>query len=97
MIATPRPIAIAPAGATLPHAGVIATRPATAAVAPPRAVGFPRCIHSIAAHATTAIEAAVPVFRKASVASGLAESALPALKPNQPVHRSPAPIRQSGR
>jgi hypothetical protein len=39
------PIAIAPAGSTLPQAGVIATRPATAAVAAPRAVGLPRWIH----------------------------------------------------
>ena len=76
---------------------MIATRPATAAVAPPRAVGLPRCSHSIAAHATTAVEVAVLVLRKASAASGLALSALPALKPNQPVHSRPAPIRHSGR
>src|SRR5262245_61238422 len=86
-----------PNGDTLPQAGVMATRPAPAAVAPPSAVGLPRCIHSIAAHTTTAVEAAVLVLRNASVASGLALSALPALKPNHPVHRSPAPIRQSGR
>src|SRR6476659_6342134 len=94
---TPTPTQIAPIGETLPHAGVIATRPATAAVAPPRAVGLPRCSHSIAAHATTAVEVAVLVLRKASAASGLALRALPALKPNQPVHSRPAPIRQSGR
>src|SRR5688572_2129633 len=90
-------MAMAPAGETLPHAGVIATRPATAAVAPPSAVGLPRWSISITAHATTAVEAAVLVFRNASVASGLALSALPALKPNQPVQSRPAPIRQSGR
>src|SRR5258705_356361 len=50
---TPKPTAIAPIGETLPQAGVIATRPATAAVAPPSAVGLPRCIHSIAAPAMT--------------------------------------------
>src|SRR5262245_37981778 len=88
---------MAPAGATLPQAGVMATRPATAAVAPPSAVGFPRCSHSMAAHTTTAVDAAVLVLRKASVASGLALSALPALNPNHPVHRRPAPTRQSGR
>ncbi len=97
MIATPTPIAMAPSGDTFPHAGVIATSPATAAVAPPSAVGFPRCSHSISAHATIAVEAAVLVLRNASVASGLALSALPALKPNQPVHSNPAPIRHSGR
>src|SRR2546428_814371 len=97
MTDTPTPVQIAPIGPTLPHAGVMATRPATAAVAPPSAVGLPRWTHSINAHVTTAVEAAVPVLRKASVASGLALSALPALKPNQPVHRRPAPIKQSGR
>src|SRR5689334_17718481 len=88
---------MAPMGLTFPHAGVIATRPATAAVAPPSAVGFPRCSHSTSAQATTAGEAAVLVLRNASAASGLALSALPALKPNQHVHRRPAPITQSGR
>src|SRR6185369_10578091 len=91
------PTPIEPIGLTLPHAGVIATRPATAAVAPPSAVGFPRWSHSMMAHATTAVDAAVLVFRKASAASGLALSALPALKPNQPVQSRPAPMRQSGR
>src|SRR5262245_32915562 len=94
---TPAPTAIEPIGLTLPQAGVIATSPATAAVAAPSAVGLPRCIHSIALHTTTAVEVAVEVLRKASVASGLAESAEPALKPNQPAQRRPAPIRHSGR
>src|SRR5437016_197882 len=89
MTDTPTPVQIAPIGPTLPHAGVMATRPATTAVAPPSAVGLPRWTHSINAHVTTAVEAAVPVLRKASVASGLALSALPALKPNHPVHRRP--------
>src|SRR4029079_19013357 len=97
MIETPVPIQIAPIGDTLPHAGVIATRPATAAVAPPSAVGFPRWSISISAHATTAADAAVLVFRKASAASGLALSALPELNPNHPAHRRPAPTRHSGR
>ena len=88
---------IAPSGETLPHAGVIATRPATAAVAAPSAVGLPRCSHSIAAQVTTAIEAAVLVLVNASAARPLALSALPALKPNQPAHSRPAPIRHSGR
>src|SRR5215470_2075248 len=86
-----------PIGDTLPHAGVMATRPATAAVAPPSAVGLPRCIHSMNVQATTAVDVAVPVLRNASAASGLALSALPALKPNHPTHSSPAPTRHSGR
>src|SRR5215831_10827331 len=97
MIETPMPIAIAPTGETLPHAGVIATRPATAAVAAPSAVGLPLRIHSMATQVITAVEVAVLVFRNASDASPLAESALPALKPNQPTQSRPAPIRHSGR
>src|SRR5262245_16906004 len=97
MIDTPPPTSSEPSGDTAPQAGVIATRPATAAVAPPSAVGLPRCSHSIAAHVTTAIEVAVLVLVNARAASPLALSALPALKPNQPVHSSPAPIRHSGR
>ena len=57
--ATPAPTQIAPIGETLPQAGVMATRPATAAVAPPSAVGFPRCSCSITAQTTTAVDAAV--------------------------------------
>src|SRR4029450_3250150 len=91
------PTAIDPIGLTLPQAGVIATRPATAAVAAPSAVGLPRCIHSIAPQGSVAVDAAVLVFRNASVASGLALKALPALKPNHPAHSRPAPARQSGR
>src|SRR5262245_33483691 len=97
MIETPPPTTIEPSGETLPHAGVIATRPATAAVAAPSAVGLPRCSHSIAAQVTTAVAVAVLVFVNATAASPLALSALPALKPNQPVHSRPAPIRHSGR
>ena len=59
VLATPKPIARAPPGLTKPQAGVIATSPATAAVAAPRAVGLPRWIHSIAAQERVAIEAAV--------------------------------------
>jgi hypothetical protein len=49
------------------------------------------------AHVTTAADAAVLVLRNARAESGLAESALPALKPNQPVHRRPAPMMHRGR
>ena len=78
------PIQIAPKGVTLPHAGVIATRPATAAVAPPRAVGLPRWSDFEEGPRDDRRDAAVLVFRNARVASGLALSALPALNPNQP-------------
>src|SRR5271157_4040358 len=94
---TPNPTAMEPMGLTLPHAGVMATRPATAAVAIPSAVGLPRWSHSIAAQVMTAVDVAVLVLRNASDASGLALRALPALKPNQPNHRRPAPVTQKGR
>src|SRR6185369_2895094 len=51
----------------------------------------------MSAQTTTAVEVAVLVLRNARPASGLAESALPALNPNQPVHSRPAPIMHSGR
>src|SRR5215468_6522397 len=94
---TPAPTAIEPIGDTLPQAGVMATRPATAAVAAPRAVGLPRWIHSIPTQVMSAAEVAVLVFMNASAASGLADSALPELKPNHPTQSRPAPIRHSGR
>src|SRR4029453_5517157 len=97
MIATPPPTHIEPSGPTLPQAGVMATSPATAAVAPPNPVGLPRGKTSNRAHTPTAVDVAVLVLRKAKAASGLALSALPALNPNHPVHSKPAPIKQSGR
>src|SRR6267378_5018345 len=51
---TPRPIANAPEMPTLPAAGVIATRPATAPEAAPSIDGLPFTIHSPAVHDNTA-------------------------------------------
>src|SRR2546427_12695593 len=81
---------------TYPDAGVIATSPTTRPVAAPTAVAFPVRNQSRQAHVTMAIAAAVLVLVKASAASPLAARADPALKPNQPNHRSPAPSRTSG-
>src|SRR5262249_46681054 len=84
-------------GPTYPDAGVMATRPATAPEAAPRTVGLPRVAHSVNIQPSAAADAAVLVARNALAASPLASSALPALKPNQPNHSSPAPITVIGR
>ena len=91
------PIASAPIGPTLPAAGVIATRPATAPEAAPSIEAWRVMSHSAADHAMTAPAVASRVLRKASAAELPASSAEPALKPNQPTHSSEAPIIVSTR
>src|SRR5204863_3314735 len=77
---------------TLPAAGVIATRPATAPDAAPSMDGLPLNIHSANIHDSTAQAVARKVFMNARAAEPLASSAEPALKPNQPNHSMAAPI-----
>src|SRR5215469_12660621 len=89
----PRPMITDEIGPTKPEAGVIATRPATTPLATPRVVGLPRTNHSRMTHPRAPAAAPVFVATKAETARPLAASALPALKPNQPAHRSPAPAR----
>src|SRR5204863_4185255 len=91
------PMTMAAIGPTKPQAGVMTTSPATAPEAVPRAVGFPRSIHS--ANIQPSAPAAAPelVERKALAARPEASRALPALKPNQPNQSSPAPMIVSGR
>ena len=84
-------------GPTNPDAGVIATKPATAPLAAPSTVGFPRYIHSTAIQASAAAAVAVLVTTNALVASAPAATALPALKPNHPNQRSDAPSTVIGR
>src|SRR5262249_942109 len=84
-------------GVTKPDAGVIATRPATAPLAAPSAVGFPRLIHSASIQLSVAAAVAVLGATNAETASPFDASALPALKPNHPNHRSAAPVIVSGR
>ena len=79
-------------GATYPAAGVIATSPATSPEATPSAVGFPRCRHSTTSHPMAPPAAPRCVVMKARAASCPLASALPALKPNQPNQRRPAPV-----
>src|ERR1051325_10196385 len=84
-------------GVTKPAAGVTATRPATAPEAPPSIVGLPLRIHSAAIQPSVAAAAAVLVLTNAVAASSLDDTALPALKPNQPTHSSEAPMTENGR
>src|SRR3954451_22882362 len=87
-----RPMTNAPGMPTLPAAGVIATRPATAPEAAPSIEGLPLKIHSANIHDNTAQAVARKVFMKASAAEPFASSAEPALNPNQPNHSIAAPI-----
>src|SRR5207245_6749721 len=82
---------MAPMTLTNPEAGVIATRPATAPAAAPRALGCRLCHQLTVNQVRAAIAVAVFVTTKALVASWPAATALPALKPNQPNQRRLAP------
>src|SRR5215210_899183 len=92
-----RPMTNAPETPTLPAAGVIATRPATAPDAAPSMDGFPLNSHSPKVHESTAHAVARNVLMNASAAELPASRAEPALKPNQPTHSRDAPIIVSGR
>src|SRR3989442_1116709 len=93
----PPPSAYAETGRKEPEAGVMAPTPAPAPEAAPSTVGLPRVAHSVNIQPSAAADAPVLVARNALTARPLASSALPALKPNQPNHRSPAPITVMGR
>ena len=80
---------------TKPEAGVMVARPATMPEAAPSTLGLPLSNHSIAAQLSAAAAAEKCVAAKALVASSPALTALPALKPNQPTHSRPVPIRLS--
>src|SRR5512142_627388 len=83
-------------GPTNPAAGVIATRPTTIAVAAPTAVALRLRERSRSVQTTSVPAGASIVLVNASAADALAPSALPALNPNQPNHRSPAPSSVNG-
>src|SRR5215207_966908 len=90
-------MASADIGVTKPEAGVMPTSPATAPEIAPSAVGLPVRTHSAATHPRVAAAAAKCVATNALVARLPAESALPALNPNQPTHSMHAPTRLSTR
>src|SRR4051812_2622506 len=90
------PIRIEAMGVTKPEAGVIATIPATAPEAAPTALVFLVCIQEMSIQVTIAAQVAVLVTTKALDARKLAPRALPALNPNQPNQRRPAPRTTKG-
>src|SRR5262245_27845699 len=90
------PRRIAFIGLMKPAAGVIATRPTTIAVAAPTAVALPDRITSRNVQTTSVAAGASIVVMKARPAIGLAASALPALKPNQPNQSRPGPSNTNG-
>ncbi len=83
-------------GLTSPAAGVIATSPTTIAVAQPTAVGLPERIPSRNVQTTSVAAGASIVVTNARLAMPFAPSALPALNPNHPNQRSPAPSSVNG-
>ena len=87
----------APEALTAAHAGVIATKPATTPEAAPRLVACPSRSFSTRSHANTAAAVAPIVLRRAKPAVPFDAIADPALKPNQPNHKRPAPSITSGR
>src|SRR5262245_55479133 len=92
MIPAAAPITRPATGVTNPDAGVIATNPQTAPDIPPSTLGLPVSCHSIANHPNVPAAAAKCVAAKALVESEPADSALPALNPNQPTQSMQAPM-----
>src|SRR3989344_7034355 len=91
-----KPITIAADTSTKPEAGVIATKPQTAPIAIPVAVGFPFIIQSYIIQLRAANAAATFVTTNALTARPLAASAEPALNPNHPNHKRVAPRITNG-
>src|SRR5215475_13098836 len=91
------PIINAPRGSTKPDAGVIATKPATAPEMIPSTLGLFFAIHSANIQERAAVAVAIWVTAMAIPALPLAATADPALNPNQPTHKSDAPMTLSTR
>src|SRR5262245_40199779 len=86
------PTARAAIGLTNPDAGVMPTKPATAPELAAGTVGLPCRNHSTHLQPSAAAPAPKCVATNALEASLPAETALPALKPNQPTHSRQAPV-----
>ena len=94
--AATRPMMIADVVVTYPAQGVTVASPATAPVTPPRTVGWPSCRCSSSSQTSMAAAAAMWVLTRAWAATPSALSPSPALNPNQPNQRIPAPMITSG-
>src|SRR5208337_1577456 len=92
--AAPNPMTIALTTLTKPAAGVMAASPAMAPDAAPSNVTLPKRTYSMSIYISKAVAAEVFVTINAEVASCPAARADPALKPNQPNQRSPAPMME---
>src|ERR1035437_4373876 len=92
IIDTTTPIIIAPETPTNPAAGVIAANPAIAPVLMPITVGFLSINQSNSTQVMAAVAPATCVTISAFTANPSAANPLPALNPNQPTQRRPAPI-----
>src|SRR3954467_8865395 len=84
---------IAAGTVTNPEAGVIVANPATIPEATPSTLGCPFKYHSVRPQLSAAAAAEKCVAANAFEARPPALTALPALKPNQPTHNNPAPIK----
>ena len=87
----------ADSGVTKPAAGVIATSPPTRPEHSPSSVALPRTTYSASDQARAPALAAMWVTASASAARLSPASDEPALKPNQPIHSSAAPIMVKAR
>ena len=83
-------------GVRMLHAGVMATRPATAPEAAPIEVALPSLIFSTISQPSVAAAGAASVLIHAVAATPSTAASEPALKPNQPNQSSEAPSRVSG-
>src|SRR3984893_1735946 len=90
-----KPISSAGNGCTNPDAGVMATKPATHPDIAPNTLGLPVRIHSTSIQPNVAAAAPKCVATNALVAKPEADTALPALNPNQPTHSRQAPMTLS--
>src|SRR5262249_36748946 len=86
------PMSTAAFGPRKPEAWVMARRPATAPEAMPSTLGLPLATHSVNIQASAALAVAMWVTANAMPARPSEATAEPALKPNQPTHRSEAPM-----
>ena len=86
------PRSMAPYGLTTPAAGVMATSPAKMPETNPSEVALRKTMASMMIHVSAPLAADICVMVNARAVSSPLCTVEPALKPNQPTQRSPAPI-----
>src|SRR6185312_9749718 len=75
----------------------MATRPATAPLMAPKAVGLSRCSHSTAIQASAAAIVDNWMATKALVTTAIDADAAAPVNPNQPTHMNAAPQKENGK